>query len=233
MTQSSKNLAAFFIALAILGLFMSVQFKAQQTPERELYQQRQENLIVMIKNLTEKRQRLSQEMSDLASHLYDRRNALEDETLTIKSLQSELARLEIANGSRPVFGQGLEIQFQSTSAIHYTDLIVLINELYAAGAEAIAVGDYRLSANSYVFFRETPNGRNITVNDNPVTLPLRVYAIGNAGSLEKGLTLPGGFVDMMMYNRVYPTLRQKENLSLPAVAGLPVFHFLSLYTALG
>lgn len=229
MSKTLKNMFAFFLATAVLGILFSVQFKAQQSPERELYQQRQENLIVMIKNLTDKRQRLGQEMADLSSQLYDRRNALEDETMVIRSLEQQLARLEIANGVKPLRGQGLEIQFQATSAVSYTDLIILINELYAAGAEAVAVGDYRLAGNSYLFYADTPEGRVITVNNNVVTLPLRVLAIGDAGNLEKGLTFPGGFVDMMMYNKIYPTLRQKESLDLPAVTSPPFYYYLSAY----
>ncbi|MCL1848272.1 MAG: DUF881 domain-containing protein [Clostridiales bacterium] len=224
-----RNMLAFFCALAILGTSFSVQFQAQKSPERELYQQRQENLIVMVKNLTEKRQRLGQEMTDLSSQLYDRRNAFEDEAMTIRSLEQQLARLEIANGTKPVTGQGLEIQFQATSAVSYTDLILLVNELYAAGAEAVAVGDYRLTGNSYLFYSDTPDGRVITVNNSPVALPLRVLAIGDASNLEKGLTFPGGFMDLMMYYRVYPTLRQKESLDLPPVGSPPFYYYLSAY----
>ena len=226
---SVRNMSAFFVALFALGLSFSVQFQAQQSPERELYKQRQENLIVMVKNLTEKRQRLSQEMAELSSQLYDRRNSLEDETMTIRSLQQQIARLDIANGTKPVFGQGIEIQFQATSSVAYTDLIVLVNELYASGAEAVAIGDYRLTGNSYIFFADLPEGRTITVNNNPVSLPLRVIAIGDAGNLEKGLTFPGGFMDVMMYSRIYPTLRQKEELELPAVASQPMYYYLSAY----
>jgi len=222
-----KNMGAFFAAMLVLGLSFSVQFQAQQSPERELYTQRQENLIVMVKNLTEKRQRLSQEMADLSSQLYDRRNSLEDETMTIRSLESQLARLDIANGTKPVVGQGIEVQFQATSAVTYTDLIILVNELYAAGAEAVSIGDHRLTGNSYIFYADMPDGRVITVNNNPVALPLRVLAIGDAGNLEKGLTFPGGFMDVMMYSRIYPTLRQKEELELSAVASQPLFYYLS------
>jgi len=224
-----KSMSAFFVALFILGLSFSVQFQAQQSPERELYKQRQENLIVMVKNLTEKRQRLSQEMGDLSNQLYDRRNSLEDETMTIRSLESQLARLNIANGTLPVVGKGIEIQFQATSSVAYNDLIVLVNELYAAGAEAIAIGDHRLTANSYIFYDDLPEGRVITVNNNQVALPLRVAAIGDTGNLEKGLTFPGGFMDVMMYNKIYPILRQKEELELPAMVSQPLFYYLSVY----
>ena len=67
MTTKPKWVLAFSCALAILGLLFSVQFKAQNSEERELYQQRQENLIVMVKNLTERRQRLSLEMAELSA----------------------------------------------------------------------------------------------------------------------------------------------------------------------
>ena len=149
--------------------------------------------------------------------------------MIIKSLEQQLARLDIANGARPVTGQGLEVQFQATSSVSYADLIVLVNELCAAGAEAIAVGGYRLNGNSYLFYADTPEGRVITVNNNPVALPLRVLAIGNASNLEKGLTLPGGFMDAMMYSRIYPTLRQKESLVLPAAPSPPLYYYLSIY----
>jgi uncharacterized protein YlxW (UPF0749 family) len=229
MSNAIKNTLAFFFAMAVLGLSFSVQFQARQTPERELYQQRQENLIVMVKNLTEKRQRLMREMSNLSDQLYDRRNALEDESMTIRSLEQQLARLDIVNGARPVSGQGLEISFPATSAVSYADLIVLVNELNAAGAEAIAIGNNRLNGNSYIFYADTPDGRVITVNNTPVPLPLGISAIGDAANLEKGLTLPGGFVDMMTYFRIYPTLRQKQSIDLPAVASPPLYYYLSAY----
>jgi uncharacterized protein YlxW (UPF0749 family) len=232
LTRTIKNVLAFFLALAVLGISFSVQFQARHDPDRELYQQRQENLIVMVKNLTEKRQRLGQEMSDLASQIFDQRNALEDESMIIRSLEQQLGRLDIVNGARPVSGQGLEIQFQATSAVSYADLVVLVNELNAAGAEAIAIGGYRLNGNSYIFYMDTPDGRVITVNNNPVTLPLNIYAIGDAANLEKGLTLPGGFMDMMMYHRIYPTLRQKQTLDLPAVTSPPLYYYLSAYQPL-
>ena len=226
-----KGILALFFATCVLGISFSVQFKAQNSPERELYQQRQENLIVMVKNLTEKRQRLGQEMSDLSSQLYDRRNAYADESLSLRSLEQQLQRLEIANGTRPVNGQGIEIHFQPTSRVQYTDIITLVNELWAAGAEAIAVSDYRLAANSYIFYMETAEGTEICVNNSPITWPLRVQAIGNADNLERGLTLPGGFMDLMMYSRIYPTLRKKETLELPAVASPPLYYYLKSYTS--
>ena len=226
---SSKNILLFFSAMLILGMSFSVQFQAQHSPERELYHQRQEDLIVMVRDLSEKRTRLGQEMAELSSLLHDRRSAHADESLTVRSLELQLARLEILNGARPVSGRGLEVIFHATSAVQHTDLIILVNELWAAGAEAIAVGDHRLCANGSIFFADQPDGRVITVNHVQVPLPLNVYAIGDPEGLERSLTMPGGFMDIMMFHRIFPVLRQNEMIELPAVATPPHFHFQSIY----
>jgi len=228
MKRHRKTLA-FSCAMVIMGILLSVQFKAQNTAERELYQPRPENLIAMIKNLTDKRSKLGSEMADLSDQLYDRRNAYEDQTLVGKSLEQELAKLEIANGTRPVHGQGLEVTFLSTSMVQYSDLITLTNELWASGAEAIAISGIRVNSNSYIHYRQANGGLEITVNNQPVTWPLKILATGDSNNLEKGLTLPGGYVDMMAYNKIYPTLRQKDDLELPAIKSPPHFYYLKEY----
>ena len=95
MKNKPNWLFGFSCALAVLGLLFSVQFKAQNSEERELYQQRQETLIVMVKNLTQRRQSLSLEMAELSAQLYDRRNSMEDEELVLQSLGQELSAWNI------------------------------------------------------------------------------------------------------------------------------------------
>jgi len=226
---SAKNLLIIFCLMAILGVSFSVQFQAQHSPERELYRQRQEDLIIMERDLRAKRLRLAQEMADLSNLLHDRRNAMADESLTIRSLEQQLVRLEILNGTSPVTGPGLNVIFSATADVIHSHVILLVNELWAAGAEAVAVGGHRLSANSNIFFSDMPDGRVITVNNIPVPLPLTVNAIGDTNTLERSLTMPGGFMDIMMFRRIYPTLRQIESMELPAVASPPMFHFQSIF----
>lgn len=208
---------AFTAATIILGMLLSTQFQAQNAPERELYQQRPENLIAMVKNLSDKRQRLTLEVNDLSNQLYERRNTFENESLIRASLEQELAKLNIINGAVPIYGEGLEVVIFSSSLFQHHDLINLVNELWAAGAEAIAVGQVRLNASTPIYFQEGDEGLEITVNQLPIEWPLRVWAIGDTNNLEKGLSLPGGFIDMMGYNGIFPTLRQKERVELPPV----------------
>jgi len=225
------KIIAFTAAALILGILMSTQFQAQNSKERELYTQRPENLIAMVKNLSDKRRNLSKELSELSDQLYDRRNAHQNEALLRQSMEQELSKLEIVNGSRPVEGEGIEVTFLPTSFVQYTHIVSLVNELWAAGAEAIAVSDIRINNYSSIFFKEGNNGLEITVDGQPVSWPLKVTAIGNANNLEKGLTLPGGYMDLMAYNNIYPTIRQKESVALPAIKSQIHFSYLKEYVA--
>jgi len=229
--KTHRKTLAFSCAMIIMGMLLSVQYQSTNTAERELYQQRPENLIAMIRNLTDKRSKLSLEMADLSNQLADRRNAFEDQTLVAKSIEQELSKLEIVNGSRAVRGRGLEVTFLSTSMVQYSDLITLVNELWASGAEAVSVSGVRIISSSYIYYRPADGGLEIIVSNQPITWPLKILAIGDSNNLEKGLTLPGGFIDMMAFNKIYPTLRQKEALELPAVNLSHRFDYLKEYVA--
>jgi uncharacterized protein YlxW (UPF0749 family) len=216
--------------LACLGVLLSVQFKSMDTKERALYVQRPENLIAMIRDLTDKRQKLDLEVNDLSSQLNTRRDNTQDEQALFQSLSAELNKLDIVNGSKPVRGPGLEITFQPHMPVFYGDITRVINELWAAGAEAIAVGDHRITADAYIFYEKENDAVHITVNNTRVPYPLIIYAIGNANNLEKGLTLPGGIIDNLAYSRTYPLLEQKEDMEIPAVGSAPYFYFMKEYT---
>jgi uncharacterized protein YlxW (UPF0749 family) len=184
----------------------------------------------MIKNLTDKRQKLSLEMSDLSDRLYDQRNSFENETLFLQSLEQEIGKLEIVNGNRAVEGEGLEISFLASSLLQYGDLISLINELWASGAEAIEVDGQRINANTIIFYQEGADGLEIAVNGRVVHWPLKISAVGNANNLEKGLTLPGGLMDIFAYNKIYPTIRQKSLITLPAAQFPSMYAYAKEYT---
>jgi uncharacterized protein YlxW (UPF0749 family) len=217
------------VLLICLGILVSLQFKSMDTKERALYVQRPENLIAMIRDLTEKRQKLSLEMNDLSLQLDSRQDQDQDEQALYQSLSTELNKLDIVNGSKPVYGPGIEISFQPYMPIFYGDICKVVNELWAAGAEAIAINDYRITADAYIFYQKENDTIHITVNNQAVPYPLVIYAIGAANNLEKGLTLPGGIIDNLAYFKTYPHIEKKDDINIPAVHSAPYSYFMKEY----
>lgn len=107
---------------------------------------------------------------------------LEDDGAT-----NELAtQLGIAAGTVPVAGPGIVVTLDDSSAassaerIQDFDLQVLVNALWAAGAEAVAVDGQRLSPTTAV----RNAGEAVLVNLTPLSPPYVVEAIGDPTDLQ-------------------------------------------------
>ena len=100
--------------------------------------------------------------------------------------------------------------------IHDSDINQVVNELKAAGAEAIAVNDQRLVATSSV--RDA--GPSIFINNTPTVLPFIIKAIGNPKTLATAINLPGGVAEQIRhFDAAMFSIREAGALRLPAYSG--------------
>jgi len=210
------------IVLVFLGILLSAQFQTQTRVLSDLSMQKTEDLITMVRNLSDKRLQLEKELVDTERKLRTLRNSNSDEQNIISNLQTELNKLNIINGNKEVKGPGLKVMINEDSPILYVDIVSIINELWAAGAEAIAVNNNRIDTDTIFFYTETETAMYITLNHKPLSYPITINAIGNPNTLEKGLTLPGGIIDNLALFRAYPYLEQAEELIIPAIENEPV-----------
>lgn len=217
------------VVFIFLGILLSLQFQAQRSISGDLAMQRTENLIAMVRDLSDKRQKLALEIFDLNIRLSSQMESSRDEELLINSIQAELAELNIVTGATSVKGAGLSITIDQYMPILYIDIINIINELWAAGAEAIAINNYRITAYTPIYYAEDDHSMLITVNNMKVEYPLVIKAIGNPNNLEKGLTIPGGIMDNLALFRAFPQLDKLDHLELPALFISPTYIFLSEY----
>jgi len=116
-------------------------------------------------------------------------------------LAEELSRLELAAGTVPVTGPGLVLTVDDAAAeaglknpnvdpgavtgpdltkVFATDLQIIVNGLWQAGAEAISVNGHGLTARTAI----RSAGEAILVNYRPLTRPYVITAIGDPGSLS-------------------------------------------------
>ena len=101
------------------------------------------------------------------------------------------------------------------------DLQSLVNALWAAGAEAIAIDNQRLTAQTAI--RQA--GSSILVNFEPVARPYVISAIGDPVALSTGFGASPAVARMRTYTQVYGLQFQfarAESLTLPRAPGLPL-----------
>jgi uncharacterized protein YlxW (UPF0749 family) len=150
-------------------------------------------------------------------------------------LLANLDRLSLAAASTPVTGPGLSVTVTdpglgpnlsdvskqrvagSRQIILDRDLQLVVNSLWASGAEAISVGGVRIGPN--VTIRQA--GGAILVDNNPIRSPYTVLAIGPPHSLQDVFNSSPGLRRLRLLEASYGVgvdVSARDSLTLPAGA---------------
>ena len=132
--------------------------------------------------------RLQATVAGLRAETAAAREAQANRTAAERALSEELARLELAVGGSRVRGPGLVVTLDDadeegddgTGRISDVDLQAIVNALWSAGAEAVAVNGRRVSALTAI----RAAGEAIQVDYEPVTAPYEVAAVGDQDAME-------------------------------------------------
>lgn len=215
MRLGPTQLAVGFAAL-LVGMMIAVQVRLQQIvpPPTQTSQ-----LLTLLKASDNKRQALNQEVA----HLQQLLNQRLSQAAAATRLNHELTQAEILAGTIPVHGPGIQVVWSNGNApqgfqIADIDLLLMVNELRAAGAEAISINGQRITALTEI--REASN--YVLINDSQQDAPFTIDAIGNPSTLEDALTLPGGLADESQQAGRTMKIQQSQDLNLPAGSAAPV-----------
>ena len=194
---------AIVLLCGLLGFLLVAQVRAIEDFDQRLAVEREDDLTRILSDLTDRSDELARQITERRLLLYEFEVNSEREQLAVNSLQERLADLRVLTGTVEVIGdEGIRLTIDDPAGNVGQDQIVdVIQELRDAGAEAIAINDIRLVAQSAV---TTRNNRPV-LDGNPLDSPYQVEAIGPATALAEGLAIPGG---------VEASLRAREGVSV-------------------
>jgi uncharacterized protein YlxW (UPF0749 family) len=168
------------------------------------------------------------EIADLREKQTKLENVLAQGSGKLKALNDELQNAKLLSGLTEVHGSGIALTLQdgkprsnrafdaSRFTIHDYDLQMVVNELVASGAEAIAISGQRVVARTAI----RCVGPTIMVNSVPVVPPYEIIAIGDPGTMAGGLNMPGGYLDdLRMTDPSMFGLEKRADLVAPAYTG--------------
>ena len=209
------------VAFVFLGMLLSLQFRTYRAMRNDLGSQPTEALAAMAKNLNNQYYKLMQEVWDLRSQQkLIEKNASQDKDVAA-SMRIEMEKLNIANGYIAVKGPGMTVTIPpeaARGAFGYMDVIDIVNEIWNAGAEAVAINNIRV--NSLTFITADKDFTGVLVNGRKLAYPIVITAIGEPDTLDKGISIPKGIIDGLRISRNIPLeIRQEDKLLLPAAPG--------------
>lgn len=152
-------------------------------------------------------------------------NAVAEGSKSSRVINQSLQELKLFAGLTDVEGPGLAVTLsdsrkpqQDTVAgiIHDVDVLRVVNELWASGAQAITVNNHRASVGS--FYRCA--GPVLYVDGAAVASPVVIRAIGDADTLAGGLNLPGGaLAELRQTDPAMVQLDKVKKFHFPAYTG--------------
>ncbi len=189
---------AVCIACFALVFVMSMQFKiVNQTDITAIENMRETELQTELANWKAKYQETETKYEEIEAKIEEYQKTKQSNEETGKILEEELEQVNMTLGKTDVEGEGIEITLRETeneeiSKISANDLLVMVNSLKLAGAEAISINDERIINMSDIV---TINDTFIKVNGQRILAPYVIKAIGNQTYLESALLGNGGHLD--------------------------------------
>ncbi|GAA4754606.1 hypothetical protein GCM10023350_45050 [Nocardioides endophyticus] len=178
-----------WVAAAVVAAFgMLVTVAAVQTSEGSgVADANRESLLHQIDQRRDQSAQLQGRILRLSERNVGLQDALNEVTDAERTTANRVDRLAAQAGYGPVRGPGIVITVDDApngEAVRAEDLALLANGLWAAGAEAIAINDRRLTARSAIF----NSGAAINIRFTPpLSPPYVVSAIGDNKALEANL----------------------------------------------
>lgn len=224
MKRLSNAQLAVTVVCVILGIMLALQFRVQQNISKSLPLQRSEELVQLVKDLELERDKLRAEVTEL-------RNSLAN--ASTGGSRDELNRVRVQAGLTDMTGPGIVLTMDDSKKpgapnqdpnlflIHDDDVLKVINELKAAGAEAISINGQRLIGATEIRCA----GPTISINHTLTAPPLEIRAIGDPVVLENSLRMRGGVIEDLSLWGIEISLRREQQVQVPAYTGSLQFNF--------
>jgi division initiation protein len=207
---------AIAVVSMIVGVMLVTQYRMTQTiAEGNVNLQRSGELALKINSLQEERAGLKKQIATMKEE-----GSLEGikEENQLLSLRASLVDVEgpgvvltITDSKTPV----KDGENPNLYLIHDEDMLRIVNELRAAGAEAISINDQRLIGTSEI----RCSGPTVTVNGKIFAPPFIIKAIGDTKTLHSALTMRGGVVESLKYWGIEVKIQDESHVTVPAYDG--------------
>ncbi|MGP1585812.1 MAG: DUF881 domain-containing protein [Schwartzia sp. (in: firmicutes)] len=219
ITLKHGHISVVFVCM-VLGFMLATQFRIAMDQRSSLPYQRQEELAARLLATEKERDALQEKLADLeATAAQAAKNAVERQAID---------DLRLRAGQIPLTGPGVIVTIddsktaskagdnQNLYIIHDDDLLRVVNELRAAGAEALSINGQRLMAMSEIRCA----GPTLSVNNVRSAPPYEIRAIGNVETLEKALLMRGGVADTLQVWGIQIDIKTAAQVTVPAYKGM-------------
>ncbi|BBX37397.1 hypothetical protein MMAG44476_24909 [Mycolicibacterium mageritense DSM 44476 = CIP 104973] len=206
---------------ALLGVAIVTQVRQNDSGD-SLETARPADLLVLLDSLQQREASLNTEVADLQQTLRQLQASGSSDQAAIENAQARLAALSIQIGTVAATGPGVTLTIEDTApGVAAETMLDVINELRAAGAEAIEIRGgapdqqtaVRVGVDTWV--AGTPGA--LSVDNVALGPPYSVLAIGDPPTLAAAMNIPGGAMDSVKRVGGSMVVQQAERVDVTAL----------------
>lgn len=214
----------------VLGLLLVLAWRARAADGSVDSRPESGKVWLSVERLEAEQRELRATLAGLRQEVAARQQAAAANTDRLQTLKAELDRQQLMAGLTPVKGPGVLVTLDDSDVqiprgadpnayiIHEYDLRDIVNLLWMAGSEAVAINDERLVGNSSIYCL----GSTVMVNSTRLSPPYYVRAIGNPKIQQDYLRNPSYLKQLKEKQRLYGLrfdVSGAASVALPAYSG--------------
>ncbi|MGW1819529.1 DUF881 domain-containing protein [Streptomyces sp. NPDC002125] len=201
------------LLLFVLGLGLAIQVRSN-SDNSALRGARQEDLVRILDELDNRTQRLEDEKQRLDDQRTELENSSDQAEEARKQTLEKERQLGILAGTVAAHGPGITLTISDPSGAVEADMLLdTIQELRAAGAEAIEINGVRVVANTYF----SGDGGELRVDGKKIEAPYEFKVIGKPQDLEPALNIPGGVVQTLEKEQATAEVARADDIVVDAL----------------
>ncbi len=207
----ARNVALTVVCI-ILGVMLALQYKSVNYNQSlaSFENKRLDELKTELITLQNQKNTLQERLKELEEENQTYAKVKAGDSDAAQQIQNSLKKARIFAGLETVKGAGIIVTLDNYANIHVMDYDILniVNELRASGAQAISVNDERIVAMTEI--REA--GQYVMINGRQHKAPFTIKAIADPDDLEHSLTLIGGVVEILEEDLLRVTIKKADEI---------------------
>ena len=216
MTKKIQSGWSIIIVFAVMGFVLAMQTRQIKDTASTVPSQRVEELTTRLKQMEEERNALKNQLQ-----------AIENKSENNSPTTEISEELKLQACIVPLEGTGIIVKMddstkeakagenQNLYLIHDDDILRVINELRAAGAEAVSINNQRLIDISEIRCA----GPTLSVNNVRSSAPYEIHAIGDKKTLENAIKMRGGVADTLKVWGIQLEVETSNTVYIPPYKG--------------
>ncbi|MBO8171140.1 MAG: DUF881 domain-containing protein [Bacillaceae bacterium] len=218
------------LVLLVLGFLFSYNMQVSKENGQQQYNDRkwldQQEIQEKLLEEQETNRKYEQQLNILKNKVAELEKQLAERQGTGRGILKELEKYRMISGLMEVTGPGVKVVLNDSKnasahedvtnyIVHEQDVRRVVNELFAAGAEAVSINGQRLVSHSAI----RCVGPTIIVNGVKSTIPFEITAIGDPDTLYTALEMPGGVAEVLRAWTIQVDITRHQQVTVPGYVG--------------